>query len=127
MLSRSPEFDATVAEPHVAISSFELLDGEQVVESLDVSDFTVSADAKAAQTCSVTAVLAGTDDNIPATIADRLGPGGTRARASRGVRIQNIVAIGGPIVSAAGWTPTTDYGVLNGVVADADGAIRLGP
>lgn len=126
MLPRTGDFDRTVAAPHTAIAALEVLDGDQPAGDVDTADFTVNADSKAAQLRSLTALLPGTEGNVPASLADRLGPGGTRVRASRGVRIPDIVTVGGPIVSAAGWAPTTDYGVLNGVVAESDGALTLG-
>jgi len=130
MQGRSPEFDATITKPHVAVQQVEVIQNGKVVDQLAIHAGSVTADRTAAQMRNFEVEVSDPNGTLtPLGMTSELAPFGTRVQLYKGVRISNVEVQAVFYGTATSWVPSgASTGTLSGTLVDpSDGSITLGP
>lgn len=127
MQSTTPEFDATIVEPHIAVQQVDVIQNGKVVEHLAIHSGSVTADRTAAQMRTFEVVVADPNGTLtPEGMTSELAPFGTRIQLYKGVRISDVQVTAVFFGTTDSWIPTAS-GSLSSVKVDTTNSITLGP
>lgn len=129
MQGHSAEFAAAVRKSHTAVSRVDVIQDGKVVRQLAVHAGSVTADRAAAQMRSFDVEVADPAGELtPEGMTSLLAPFGTRLQLWRGVRLEDVETHTARHDSVESWAVSdASTGVMNGVKADNNGALTLGP
>ena len=128
MQGRSPEFDATVKYPHVAVQQVSVIRDGKVVDELNVHAGSVTADRTAAQMRTFEIDVADPNGTLaPEDMTSELAPFGTRIQLYKGVRVSNVQVQAAFYGTSTSWVPTSTGSMSSVLVDPSDNSITLGP